>query len=61
LVKNLGEAIERALQNRADAISKAAEEVRQKQLCGSTCFIEAGEGTLFLSLKIDHIISGGKN
>lgn len=46
LLKNLGEAIERALQSRADVISKAAEEVRQKQLCGSTCFIEAGEGTM---------------
>ncbi len=49
LLKNLGEAIERALQSRAGVINKAAEEIRQKQLCESKCFIGAGEGSMLSS------------
>ena len=49
LLKNLGEAIERALQNQSQAITKAAEVVRQKQICSSKCFLEAGQGTMLSS------------
>lgn len=49
LLRNLGEAIERALQNQSKAITNASEMVRQKQICQSKCFIESGEGAMLSS------------
>jgi transposase len=61
LLKNLGEAIERALQNQSQAITKAAEIVRQKQICSSKCFIKAGVGTMLSSRSKTLLFSGTDN
>ena len=49
LLKNLGEAIERALQNQSQAITNASEVVRQRQICQTKCLIEVGERSMLSS------------
>jgi transposase len=52
LLKNLGEATERALQNYSSAISRAAQMVRQQQACQTKCLIEAGKRSMLSSRQI---------
>ncbi len=49
LLKNLGEAVERALQNQSQLINEAAEMVRQKQRCQSKCLIDSNGKSLLSS------------
>ncbi len=49
LLKNLGEAVERALQNYSLVISQAAQLVRQQQACQTKCLIECGEKIMLSS------------
>ena len=52
LLKNLGEAIERALQNYSSVISQAAQIVRQQQICQTKCLIEVGERSMLSSRQL---------
>ena len=49
LLKNLTEAVERALQSRFTALSSAAEVIRQTQISSSGAVIEAGPTTMLSS------------
>lgn len=49
LLKNLTEAVERALQSRSTALSSAAEVIRQTQISSSDAVIEAGPTTMLSS------------
>jgi len=49
LLKNLGEALERALQNYSPVISQVAQMVRQLQASQTKCLIEVGERSLLSS------------
>ena len=49
LLKNLGEAVERALQNQSQVIIEAVEIVRQKQRCSSKCLMDADGKSLLSS------------
>ena len=56
LLKNLGEAVERALQNQSQVIIEAVEIVRQKQRCSSKCLMDSdGKSWLSSGLKTLHI------
>ncbi len=49
LLKNLGEAVERVLQNQSQVIMEAVEIVRQKQRCQSKCLIDSDAKSLLSS------------
>ncbi|MCA1593368.1 MAG: ISL3 family transposase [Acidobacteria bacterium] len=59
LLKNMSEAVERSLQSRHPALSRAAEVIRKAQLTASTAVIEAGATTM-LSSREDHRISANR-
>lgn len=59
LLKNMSEAVERSLQSRHPALSRAAEVIRKAQVTASTAVIEAGATTM-LSSREDHQISANR-